>query len=124
MPSKNGAIVVFGSGPGLGRHIPALFAERGFETVVLTSRNVARLQQEADWVQAAAPNAKVEIVPIDLADTHNVQSALREVERRLNEVSLECVLFNAARVDHSPILTFPAEELESDLRVRNVKSYL
>lgn len=117
MSTKHGALVVVGSGPGIGRNVGALFAERGFEKIVLMSRNESRLQEDAAFVSATAPNAKVEIVSIDLADSGNVQTALKTVDRKLEGVALECVLFNAARLGVSPFLEFKAEDLENDLKV-------
>lgn len=117
MSSKHGAIVVLGSGPGIGRNVAALFAERGFERIVLMSRNESRLQEDVAFVHTAAPNAKVDVVPVDLAESGNVSQALKLVDEKLEGIALECVLFNAARLGASPILEFEAESLESDLQV-------
>lgn len=119
MTSKHGTLVVIGSGPGIGRNVAALFAERGFSQVILMSRDENRLKEDAAFVTSAAPNASVEIVRIDLADKDSVATALREVDRKLEGSVLECVLFNAARIGISPILAFGAEELERDLKVRS-----
>lgn len=118
MTSKHGALMIVGSGPGIGRNCGALFAERGFEKVILMSRNESRLREDAAFVSTAAPNAKVEIVRIDLAHTVSVENALNEVEKKL-DVPLECLLFNAARLGASPLLEFEAGNLESDLKVLN-----
>lgn len=117
MSTRHGVLVVVGSGPGIGRNVGALFAERGFERLILMSRNVSRLQEDAAFVHTTAPHAKVEVVPIDLADSENVQRALKLVDEKLEGVALECVLFNAARLGVSPVLEFDAESLESDLKV-------
>lgn len=117
MPSKHGSLVVIGSGPGIGRNVAALFAERGFSQVILMSRDETRLKEDAAFVTSSAPSASVEIVRIDLADTDSVATALQEVDRKLERSVLECVIFNAARIGISPILEFGAEELERDLKV-------
>lgn len=117
MTSSHGALVIIGSGPGIGRNVGALFAERGFNKIILMSRNEDRLKEDAAFVTSAAPNATVDIVTIDLADAGSVQTALSAVDKKLEGTPLECVLFNAARLAVSPILEFSSEELEVDLKV-------
>ncbi|KAK5171515.1 uncharacterized protein LTR77_004660 [Saxophila tyrrhenica] len=117
MASQHGALVVLGSGPGIGSHVAALFASRGFNKIVLMSRNAERLRQDASFVQSRAPDAVVEIVTIDLADSESVATALAEVDERLEGTKLECVLFNAARIGASKLLEWTPEQLENDLKV-------
>ena len=111
------ALVVIGSGPGIGVNVATLFAERGFKHIILMSRNASRLEEDKAFVQKAASSANVETIPIDLADTQNVQKALSEVDQKLQGRSLECVLFNAARVGLSKFFEWKPEDLETDLRV-------
>lgn len=117
MTSQHNALVVFGSGPGIGRNVAALFAERGFSKVVLLSRDGNRLKEDANFVKSARAGVSVSTITIDLADTENVRTALGTVDKELEGTSLEAVLFNAARVGQSTILEFPAESVETDLRV-------
>lgn len=117
MSSTHGAIIVFGSGPGVGRNVAALFAERGFKKVILTSRDANRLSQDADFVRSASAGVSVDVVPFDLGKADEVQAGLKKVEESLKGTSLECVLFNAARLGPSKFFDFPAEDLENDLRV-------
>lgn len=114
--TKHGALIVFGSGPGIGRNVAALFAERGFSRIILLSRDTNRLKEDAVFVQKSS-KATVDVVRIDLADTQNVRKALMEVDRLLSGTPLEAVLFNAARVGVSKMFEFAPEQLESDLRV-------
>lgn len=114
---NHGALVVVGSGPGIGSHVAAHFARKGFGRIILMSRNEARLKVDAVIVRTASPNAAVDIVPVDLTVTGSVRCALIEVDRRLNGMRLECVVFNAARVTTSAILSWPVEELQRDLHV-------
>jgi NAD(P)-dependent dehydrogenase (short-subunit alcohol dehydrogenase family) len=74
---RHGAFVVIGSGPGTGSHVAALFAQNGFERVVLMSRNEQRLSDDAVVVRSCAPNAVVDIVRVDLVQTANVDRALQ-----------------------------------------------
>lgn len=116
--SPKGALAIFGSGPGIGRNVAALFAERGFEKVILLSRDIKRLKQDAEFVNSKAGNAQVSTIQIDLADTMNVQQALKEVDSVLQGTPLEALLYNAARVGMSKFGEFSPGELEGDLRVR------
>ena len=117
MSSTHGALVVFGSGPGVGRNVAALFAERGFEKVILMSRNASRLAEDADFVRSACAETSVHQIPVDLADADEVQESLERVDECLKGTSLECVLYNAARLGKSQFFEFPATHLENDLRV-------
>lgn len=117
MPPNHGALVVFGSGPGVGRAVAALFAERGFAHVILLSRNAERLAQDVNVVLKAGPDTSVHQIPTDLADTEQVQKGLEKAKQALNGARLDCVLFNAARTGQSKFLDFPPESLETDLRV-------
>lgn len=119
MPLQHGALVVFGSGPGVGRNVAALFAERGYAKVIVMSRNAERLKQDGDVVRAAKPDTSVEEITVDMGDAEQVQASLKKVESALDEsgVALEAVLFNAARTASSKFFEFPVEELGNDLRV-------
>ena len=119
MSSKHGAIAVFGSGPGVGRNVAALFAERGFEKVVLLSRDASRLSQDAEFVRSASSKASVHEITVDLGDSEQTQKSLKQVDEALAGTPLECVLFNAARLGKSEFFDFSAEVLERDLRVRS-----
>ena len=109
--------MVFGSGPGVGQAVAALFAERGFELVVLLSRDAVRLAKDAEYVRSTRKDTTVYEIPVDLGDTESVQEGLKTTEMFLNDTPLECVLFNAARTGKSEFFDFPAASLESDLRV-------
>ncbi|KAK4494929.1 hypothetical protein PRZ48_014285 [Zasmidium cellare] len=124
MTSQHNTLVVFGSGPGIGRNVASLFVERGFSKVILLSRDASRLKEDASYVKSAAAGVSVSTVTIDLADTENVCKALGEVEKELGDTPLEAVLYNAARVGTSKILKFEAEGLERDLRISVVSLYI
>ncbi|EKG18403.1 Short-chain dehydrogenase/reductase SDR, partial [Macrophomina phaseolina MS6] len=116
--SNHGALVVVGSGPGIGVHVAAAFASHGFKKIILLSRNAERLLQDADAVKKKSNSAAcVHTISTDIADSAKLQQSLAEVDRLLDDTTpLECVLFNAARVDLSKLLEFPVSEVEADLR--------
>jgi len=125
--SSKGALVVLGSGPGIGRVTAAYFAEKGFKHVVLLSRNESRLAEDAKAITSAASDAQVDILTIDLsADEASVKNSLNEVDSKLKAagVPLEVVLYNAARVGPSIIPEWEAKSLEADLRVSNPRAPL
>jgi NAD(P)-dependent dehydrogenase (short-subunit alcohol dehydrogenase family) len=109
--------VIVGSGPGIGSHVAALFAQKGFQRVILMSRNVTRLRDDAMIVRSAVPRAIVETVSVDLADTQHVERALKEVDRRLAGMAPECIVFNAARSGVSKMPEWPTEGFQRDLQV-------
>ena len=108
---------MLGSGPGVGAHVAATFAQRGFRKVVLMSRNTDRLNDDAFLVKAATPQTTVDVVTIDLDKSESVEAKLEEARRRLGEVPLECIFFNAARAGRSKLLEWPVTNLQRDLQV-------
>lgn len=114
----HGALVVVGSGPGIGVHVAAAFASHGFEKIILLSRNAARLIQDAESVkEKSGSDASIHTVPTEIANTEELKKSLAEVDKVLEDTPLECVLFNAARVAPSKLLDFPVNEIEFDLNV-------
>lgn len=117
MGAHHGALVVFGSGPGIGRNVGALFAERGFKKVYLLSRDTKRLQEDASFVRSAHADVHVEAIEVDLADANSVQKALQKLDEGLGAVPLEAVLYNAARLHKSKLFEFTPEDFDWDLKV-------
>lgn len=115
--AEHGALVVVGSGPGIGSHVAAQFARGGFKKVILMSRNLDRLRVDAVVVQSASPGVDVIIVSVDLSDTAKVRQALLEVDRRMGAVRLECVVYNASRVARTDVMAMPVEDLKYDMHV-------
>ena len=120
MSSTHNALLIFGSGPGIGRNVASLFAERGFQKVLLMSRNKERLAQDADFVRSASAGVDVQVIKVDAADTDSVRQALEKANEALGETPLEFVLFNAARLGPSKFFDFSDEELEADLKVCDI----
>jgi NAD(P)-dependent dehydrogenase (short-subunit alcohol dehydrogenase family) len=120
MSSTHNALMIFGSGPGIGRNAAALFAERGFRKVLLMSRNEQRLAQDADIVRSASAGVDVREIAVDAANTDSVRQALEKANDALGETPLEVVLFNTARTGPSKFFDFTVEELEADLRVQEI----
>lgn len=119
--SSHGALVVIGSGPGIGRTTAAQFASQGFKHIYLLSRDKSRLAEDAKAVSTVSSSAKVDVLQIDLgADESAVRNVLKEVDSKIGAagVQLEVVLYNAARVGPSLILQSEAQQLTDDLKVR------
>lgn len=119
-------LVILGSGPGIGRAVASVFSVRGFTHVALVSRNKERLAQDEDGVldaiQERGYSCRVKTWVCDIADLKQLNSTLKEIE---SFGSLECVLFNPARVAGQPPLEETTEAIEADFRVcLNVFSYV
>jgi NAD(P)-dependent dehydrogenase (short-subunit alcohol dehydrogenase family) len=116
MPGKT--LVVLGSGPGIGVGVASAFAVRGFTHVALVSRSVARLKEDKgkvlDAIQERGYSCQVKTWVCDLTDSDALSKTLHEVE---GYGKLECVLFNAARVDGKPPLQEDIKTYENDFRV-------
>ncbi|KXS93504.1 hypothetical protein AC578_5471 [Pseudocercospora eumusae] len=129
MSDPKKALVVFGSGPGIGRNIAAIFAQQGFSKIILLSRDKARLSSDVKFVQAAAAEdhevkTSVDGLPIDLSDTAKVRETLTNLDMLLARYRLEAVLYNAARVGASKMFEFSAVEMETDYRISVVGLYM
>lgn len=116
MPGKT--LLVLGSGPGIGIAVAKVFSVRGFTHVALVSRNKERLAQDEDSVldaiQERGYSCRVKTWVCDIADLKQLNNTLKEIE---SFGSLECVLFNPARVAGEPPLEESTEAIEADFRV-------
>ena len=103
MPGKT--LVILGSGPGIGIAIARTFAVRSFTHIALISRNKTRLAEDEDNVLTAIQErgytCQVKTWECDIADLEQLRKTLKQVE---GFGTLECVLFNAARVAGGPPL--------------------
>ena len=117
MPGKT--LVILGSGPGIGIAVAKVFSVRGFTHVALVSRNKERLAQDEDSVldaiQERGYSCRVKTWTCDISDLKQLNATLKEIE---SFGSLECVLFNPARVAGKPPLEESNEAIEADFRVR------
>lgn len=111
-------LVVVGSGPGIGSATAAVFASHGFSKVVLIARNADRLREDCRVVEDAARQAgksvHVGCYAVDVTDTNAYRMILDKVAKF---GSLECVFFNAARVEQSVLLEKSVEDVEYDFKV-------
>lgn len=123
MANTRGALVVVGSGPGIGSHVARTFSTHGFERIILLSRDPSRLDKDAEFIRAKTPSANISNLPIDLSKTSEIPSALAQVDKALGDTPLEAVLFNAARVGPSTLVEWPIEELETDIRIKVTGCY-
>lgn len=116
---RHGALVVFGSGPGIGVHVAARFARGGFEKVILLSRDAARLRNDAFIVYSNAPQVEVSTVSADLASPADVQRVLRRIGDILGDTPIECIHYNAAKASRTFMLEESAVDLRTNLEVRD-----
>jgi NAD(P)-dependent dehydrogenase (short-subunit alcohol dehydrogenase family) len=111
-------LVVLGSGPGIGIAVAKAFSVRGFTHVALVSRNKDRLAKDEDGVldaiQERGYSCRVKTWVCDIANLKQLNSTLKEIE---SFGSLECVLFNPARVAGQPPLEESTDAIEADFRV-------
>lgn len=123
MPART--LVVLGSGPGIGVAIASAFAVRGFTHIALLSRDATRLSQDEDTVLTAIQErgytSRVQTWAVDLCDTTALKAALSEIQ---SFGSVECVLFNAARVAGKPLLEESVDDVARDFATTNLALYV
>jgi nucleoside-diphosphate-sugar epimerase len=113
--SSSKTIVVFGSGPGIGRSVAQEFTSNGFNHVILLSRHHARLHQDKLALEKIDAHVKIDTIPVNLADKASLKDSLSKIDSLAREI--ECVFYNGARVAPSTLLEFPVEEMELDFKV-------
>ncbi|HZR37395.1 MAG TPA: oxidoreductase [Nevskia sp.] len=90
MPSLKGRIaVVTGANSGLGLHTAAGLAQAGAE-VVMACRNPDKAARALAEVRAQAPGAKVEVMPLDLADLASVRAFAAAFKARYPRLDILC----------------------------------
>lgn len=116
MPGKT--LLVLGSGPGIAVGIAKNFSVRGFTHIALVARNADRLKQDKDQIldaiQERGYSCQVKTWTCDIAKSDERKKVLEEVE---GFGSLECVLYNAARVAGKPPLEESVEDMRADFEV-------
>ena len=94
------------------------FSVRGFTHIALVSRDSNRLKEDEntvlDAIQERGYSCQVKTWTCDLSDFDALDKTLSEVAEY---GSLECVLFNAARVAGKPPLDESLDDIERDFRV-------
>ena len=113
--SSSRSIVVFGSGPGIGRSVAQEFVSNGFNHVILLARHHARLHEDKTAIEKISTNVKIDTMTVNLADKASLKEAFSKIDSLSKEI--ECVFYNGARVAPSPLLEFPVEEMELDFKV-------
>lgn len=108
-------IVVFGSGPGIGRSVAQEFANNGFNHVILLARQNSNLQQDKMAIEKNTKDVKIDTLIVDLADKASLQEAFDKLDTLTQNI--ECLVYNGARVAPSALMEFPVEEMELDFKV-------
>jgi NAD(P)-dependent dehydrogenase (short-subunit alcohol dehydrogenase family) len=112
-------LLLIGSGPGIGSSVATVFASKGFNHVILISRDYKRLQDDRVKIllNVTGEYPRMDLIQADISDNNSLKQALQQVDAL--EGNIECVYFNAARVAPSPLLEFPIEVIEGDFKVRS-----
>ena len=88
IPDQTGRVaLVTGANSGIGFEAARAMAEHG-ATVLLGCRNPAKAADALARIQAAAPDATVEILPLDLADLASIHAAAADVVARFDRLDL------------------------------------
>ncbi|KAL6872118.1 dehydrogenase [Trichoderma novae-zelandiae] len=116
---SNNAVVIIGSGPGIGSHTAAISASNRFNKVALVARNPVQLEKDAAFVNAAAPGlVEVKTYPTDITDSERLANTLEQITNDLG--TPEFVLFNAAIIALTPLLDFDDESILQDFKISTI----
>ncbi|KAH7006690.1 hypothetical protein EDB82DRAFT_423436 [Fusarium venenatum] len=108
-------LLCIGSGPGIGRSVTSLFATKHYKNVALIARRPDQLEIEKTAVhEAAGQSVNVQTYALDVTDTDALLPALNHIEEDLGRI--ECVFYNAARVQKSSFFDYDVKEIEYDFK--------
>ncbi|PTB66203.1 NAD(P)-binding protein [Trichoderma citrinoviride] len=118
-PRSDNAVVIIGSGPGIGTNTAAVFAANKFNKVALVARNPTQLDKDAESVKSAAnDNITVKTYSTDVVDPGRFTSTLKQISQDLG--TIEVVLYNAAIVSKSHHLQVTDDELIRDFKLSTI----
>ncbi|KAF4960446.1 hypothetical protein FGADI_936 [Fusarium gaditjirri] len=116
MLSSKPVLLCIGSGPGISRSVTALFAVKRYQNVALIARRPEKLDiEKAAILEAAGHGVDVRTYALDITDTEALLSTITRIEQTLGNI--ECVFYNAARVQKSSFFTYPVQDLEYDFKI-------
>jgi NAD(P)-dependent dehydrogenase (short-subunit alcohol dehydrogenase family) len=116
VPDQSGRIaLVTGASAGLGLETAMVLAARG-ATVVLACRDLAKAERAADRIRAAAGQASVRVVRLDLASLASVRQAANEI--RSTYPRLDLLLNNAG------VMLVPYQRTEDGLELTLATNHL
>lgn len=88
VPSQKGRIaIVTGANIGLGYETALAFAKKELK-VIMACRNVQKAEQAKKDILAQAPNADLEIMPIDLSKLHSVKEFVKTFTTKYDQLDL------------------------------------
>ena len=116
MSAKPRTLLVIGSGPGNGIHVAIAFGKRDFSNIILLSRNEERLERDKQQLIGSIGNRDVNVTTqqVDITNDTMLRSVLAHI---VDSTTVDCVYFNAARVEPSEMFDFPVEEIRRDFDV-------
>lgn len=110
------ALVLIGSGPGIGQSVATLFAAKRYNHVALIARRQQQLDIDRKAVEAAAPGVNVSTFVTDVADGEQFKKVLRTVSAE--GVKIETVYFNPAVIRPTSIEEETEDQMIYDFKVR------
>ncbi|UNI20145.1 hypothetical protein JDV02_006264 [Purpureocillium takamizusanense] len=117
---KDRLLVVIGSGPGIGAHVAAAFAARGFNRVALVARNQAKLNRDraaiVEQQQEGCAGVHVGTYATDITDHVAFHNTLNRMDEDMGSPA-ECVFYNAATVRPSALLETSEVDMEQEFKV-------
>ncbi|KAF9767632.1 hypothetical protein IL306_015179 [Fusarium sp. DS 682] len=115
LPSKP-TLLCIGSGPGIAHAITTLFAAKRYQHVALVAQKAEQLHVEkAAILKAAGYNVEIRTYALDVTDTSVLLSTMTHIEKMMGNI--ECVIYNAARVQKSSFFEYHVEDIEYDFKI-------
>lgn len=108
LPRQDGRVaVITGANSGIGWEAARMLATVGAR-VVMACRRVDAAQEAAARIIEQAPDAQIDVVPLDLADLSSVRAGAEAVRELLGDVRIDLLINNAG------VLAAPARRVTAD----------
>ncbi|GAB7344217.1 hypothetical protein MBLNU457_2107t1 [Dothideomycetes sp. NU457] len=122
MSSTNNILLIIGAGPGISNSVAHLFASQRFSTIVLIARSTDSVERTKQSLQSTFSSKTLTITThaLDIANLPQLRQTLTQIS---SQGTIECVLFNAARVRMAPFFSDSTDEISYDFAITNLALY-
>jgi short-subunit dehydrogenase len=110
------ALLLLGTGPGIGQAVASKFAAARYNTVALVARSQKTVDADRKAVEAAAPGVKVHTYTTDVADKTQLAKTLQQINAEVGVI--ETVYYNPAIIRPTKFEEETEEQMIYDFKVR------
>jgi short-subunit dehydrogenase len=110
------ALLLFGTGPGIGQAVAARFAKSRYNIIALVARSQKTVDTDRKVVEEAAPGAKVHTYTADVADKTQLTQTLKKIGAEIG--TFETLYWNPAVIRPTKFEEETEEQMLYDFKAR------